>query len=175
MLRVLEDALIRASTHDMIVRTRTPVALYILNQKRAHLRDLERRFGVTITVETDDSLTGSNYHALERGELATGVRAPRARAGTSPRGLRRARPTKKISRSRKTPEVEEEVEIVEAEAAKTKAKPARAKASAKAARGEGETAARKASAAVGVAAVADAAASARRRQIGRHRRAATHR
>ena len=34
VLRVLEDALIKSSTHDLIVRTRTPVALYILNQKR---------------------------------------------------------------------------------------------------------------------------------------------
>ena len=74
VLRVLEDGLIKSASHDMIVRARTTVALYILNQKRAHLRDLERRFGVTITVEADDTLTGSNYHALERGELATGVK-----------------------------------------------------------------------------------------------------
>jgi ribonuclease E len=59
----------------MTVRARTPVALYILNQKRAHLRDLERRFGVTILVEADDTLTGANHHALERGELASGARA----------------------------------------------------------------------------------------------------
>jgi ribonuclease E len=75
VLRVLEDALIKSATHDMTVRARTPVALYILNQKRAHLRDLERRFGVTILVEADDSLTGANHHALERGELASGARA----------------------------------------------------------------------------------------------------
>ena len=58
----------------MVVRTRTAVALYILNQKRANLRDLEHRFGVAIAVEADDTLTGSNYHAIERGELATGVK-----------------------------------------------------------------------------------------------------
>ena len=45
VLRALEDALIKSSTHDVVVRTRTAVALYILNQKRANLRDLERRFG----------------------------------------------------------------------------------------------------------------------------------
>ena len=72
MLRVLEDALIKSATHNMTVRTRTEVALYVLNQKRAHLRDLERRFGVTIMVAADDTLTGVNYHAFERGELATG-------------------------------------------------------------------------------------------------------
>jgi len=75
VLRVLEDALIKSSTNDLIVRTRTPVALYILNQKRINLRDLERRFGVMIVVEADDALTGANYHAIERGELATGVKS----------------------------------------------------------------------------------------------------
>jgi ribonuclease E len=74
VLRVLEDALIKSSTHDVTVRTRTPVALYILNQKRTNLRDLERRFGVAIAVEADDTLTGANYHAIERGEPATGVK-----------------------------------------------------------------------------------------------------
>ena len=75
VLRVLEDALIKSSTHDLTVRTRTPVALYILNQKRLNLRDLERRFGVVIVVEADDTLTGANYHAIERGEPATGVKS----------------------------------------------------------------------------------------------------
>ena len=74
VLRVLEDALIKSATHDVVVRTRTPVALYILNQKRANLRDLERRFGVVVTIDADDTLTGANYHAIERGELATGVK-----------------------------------------------------------------------------------------------------
>ncbi|HTR14025.1 MAG TPA: Rne/Rng family ribonuclease [Roseiarcus sp.] len=81
VLRVLEDALIKSSTHDVVVRTRTAVALYILNQKRANLRDLERRFGVAIAVEADDTLTGANYHAIERGEPATG---PKPEAAPSP-------------------------------------------------------------------------------------------
>jgi ribonuclease E len=75
VLRVLEDALIKSATHDISVRTRTPVALYILNQKRANLRDLERRFGAAIAVEADDTLTGPNYHAIERGEPAVGVKS----------------------------------------------------------------------------------------------------
>ncbi len=74
VLRVLEDALIKNSTHDLIVRTRAPVALYILNHKRLNLRDLERRFGVAIVVEADDAMTGANYHAIERGEPALGLK-----------------------------------------------------------------------------------------------------
>ncbi len=77
VLRVLEDALIKSSTHDLAVRTRTPVALYILNQKRVNLADLEHRFGVAIVVEADDTLTGANYHAIERGEPAAGVKSER--------------------------------------------------------------------------------------------------
>ena len=74
VLRALEDALIKSSTHDVVVRTRTAVALYILNQKRPNLRDLERRFGIAISIEADDTLTGANYHAIERGEIATGFK-----------------------------------------------------------------------------------------------------
>ncbi|WP_026606103.1 ribonuclease E/G [Methylocapsa acidiphila] len=72
ILRVLEDALIKSASYDLIIKTRTEVALYILNQKRAHLRELEKRFGAAIIIGADDSLTGSTYYALERGELAVG-------------------------------------------------------------------------------------------------------
>jgi ribonuclease E len=73
VLRVIEDALIKSASHNIIVHTRTLVALYILNQKRAHLRSIEERFGVSITIAADDALTGTTYHAIERGEPARGV------------------------------------------------------------------------------------------------------
>ena len=73
VLRVVEDALTRNAAFNINVRTRTTVALYILNQKRSHLRELERRFGVTVNVGADDMLTGVTYHAIERGEAATPV------------------------------------------------------------------------------------------------------
>jgi ribonuclease E len=76
VLRVLEEALVKSATHNVTLRTRAVVALYILNQKRAHLHDLERRFGVHITVAADDALTGAVYHALERGDPASGPRSP---------------------------------------------------------------------------------------------------
>ena len=71
VLRVIEDSLVRNAQFNMTARTRSIVALYILNQKRTHLRELEERFGVTITMDADDSLLGGVYHALERGELAS--------------------------------------------------------------------------------------------------------
>ncbi len=54
VMRVLEDALIKSASHNVILRTRTDIALYILNQKRSLLRLIEERFGVAVTVEADD-------------------------------------------------------------------------------------------------------------------------
>src|SRR5882757_6646266 len=41
VLRSLEDSLLRGVTNNLIVHARTAVALYILNQKRPHLSELE--------------------------------------------------------------------------------------------------------------------------------------
>ncbi len=79
VLRLVEDALIKDASHDLVVRSRGEVALYMLNQKRAKLVELEQRFGVTVTVEGDPALTGMMYHAIERGELATPAEAPAPR------------------------------------------------------------------------------------------------
>ncbi len=79
VLRLVEDALMRDATYDLIVRSRSEVALYVLNQKRAKLVELEQRFGITITVTADPTLTGMVYHAIERGELATPAVAPAPR------------------------------------------------------------------------------------------------
>jgi ribonuclease E len=68
VLRSLEDLLIKGVTHHLTVRTRSSVALYILNQKRKHLSDLEARFGLTITISADEHL-GSQHFAVERGEI----------------------------------------------------------------------------------------------------------
>ena len=80
VLRLLEDALIKSASHNITVRTRSEVALYILNQKRANLRALEQSFGVSVTIFADDTLTGTAYHAMERGEPAAGVTEPRLEA-----------------------------------------------------------------------------------------------
>ena len=71
VLRIVEDALIKNSSFNLTVRTPSEVALYILNQKRSHLREIERRFGVTIEIMVDNTLSGTVFHALERGEPAS--------------------------------------------------------------------------------------------------------
>ena len=69
ILRALEEALIKSNAHNLSVRTRPEVALYVLNQKRAHLTDLETRFGVAISITTDSTLLGTRYFEVERGEF----------------------------------------------------------------------------------------------------------
>lgn len=75
VLRSIEEALIKNAAYNLDVRTRTAVALYILNQKRRHLADIEARFGVQISLTADETL-GNLHHVIERGELA--VRDPGA-------------------------------------------------------------------------------------------------
>ncbi|MGH0002829.1 Rne/Rng family ribonuclease [Pseudovibrio ascidiaceicola] len=70
ILRSLEDQLLRGSTHNLSLSTPNEVAMYILNQKRHHLMDLERRFGLEISILGDDTVTEQHF-TLERGELAT--------------------------------------------------------------------------------------------------------
>ncbi|WP_186393267.1 MULTISPECIES: ribonuclease E/G [unclassified Pannonibacter] len=68
VLRALEDFLLKGVTHNLIVRTNTSVALYILNQKRRNLGDLEARFGLEIAVVADEVGHGQHY-VLERSSL----------------------------------------------------------------------------------------------------------
>ncbi len=82
ILRSIEEALLKSASHNLVLRTRTEVALYILNQKRAHLHEIEMRFGVTVTIAADERLPATSAFQLDRGEPAqraegpvTGVRA----------------------------------------------------------------------------------------------------
>jgi ribonuclease E len=71
ILRALEENLIRSNANHRSVRTRTPIALYVLNNKRRHIAELEARFGVNITIAVDDTLIGQNYYAVDKGEIVT--------------------------------------------------------------------------------------------------------
>ena len=68
VLRSLEDHLLRNANHHLNVRAPVEVALYILNQKRRHLADLEARFGLSISITADDSL-GTKHLEIENREI----------------------------------------------------------------------------------------------------------
>ena len=115
ILRAIEESLLKSTTHNLILRTRTEVALYILNQKRAHLRELEIRFGVSVTIAADERLAATSAFQLDRGEPAirsegpaTGIRAvaisPRWIPTTISTATRKKRPssTPRLRRPRLT-------------------------------------------------------------------------
>src|ERR1700730_10124590 len=78
LLRTLDEMLIKGGTHNLIVRTRAEVALYVLNHKRAHLRELEQRFRVTVTVNADPGIGGQQPFVIERGEEVHSLEAAKA-------------------------------------------------------------------------------------------------
>lgn len=68
LLRSIEEMLLKGPTHNFIIRTRPEIALYVLNHKRAHLRELEERFRVTLTVNADEEVGGQTGFVIDRGE-----------------------------------------------------------------------------------------------------------
>ncbi|MGA8612147.1 MAG: Rne/Rng family ribonuclease [Xanthobacteraceae bacterium] len=84
VLRALEEQLMRGGTHNLIARTRPDVALYVLNQKRAHLRSLEERYAITITIAADESVVAPQAFVIERGEQVHTAEAARAIAEQAP-------------------------------------------------------------------------------------------
>jgi ribonuclease E len=83
LLRAIEELLIKGATHNLIVRTRTEVALYVLNHKRAHLRALEERFRISITISADPAVTGQQSYIIDRGEQVHTLEAARSLAAAA--------------------------------------------------------------------------------------------
>jgi ribonuclease E len=78
LLRGLEEILMKGATHNLVVRTRTDVALYVLNHKRGHLRDLENSFKVTLSIIADPSVSGPQAYLIDRGEQVHTLEAAKA-------------------------------------------------------------------------------------------------
>jgi ribonuclease E len=88
LLRGLEEVLMKGATHNLVVRTRTDVALYVLNHKRGHLRDLENAFKVNLAVIADPTVSGPQSFVIDRAEQVHTLEAAKAllaaQAATSP-------------------------------------------------------------------------------------------
>ncbi|MCK1654186.1 Rne/Rng family ribonuclease [Bradyrhizobium sp. 149] len=115
LLRGLEETLMKGATHNLVVRTRTDVALYVLNQKRGHLRDLENGFKVTLSVIADASVSGPQAYVIDRGEQVHTLEAAKAllaaQAAASPPPL----VEEAYDEEEFDPETESEVETEETE------------------------------------------------------------
>ncbi len=103
VLRSIEDNLLKGASHNLIIRTTTEVALYILNQKRSNLFDLETRFAVEIEVHADDMVNGQLY-VLERGAQVDRDRVP------APSPIIQPDTVEIVDETTEQPEVEERAE-----------------------------------------------------------------
>lgn len=115
LLRGLEEILMKGATHNLVVRTRTDVALYVLNHKRGHLRDLENGFKVSLSVIADPSVSGPQAYLIDRGEQVHTLEAAKAllaaQAAASPPPLAE----EAFEDEEFDPELESEVETEETE------------------------------------------------------------
>ncbi len=73
ILRSIEDRLITDGVVPLVATTAVDVALYILNQKRAHLKDIEQRYRIPITVTADENLHISQFVIERSAESVTGI------------------------------------------------------------------------------------------------------
>ncbi|MCQ0986180.1 ribonuclease E/G [Jiella marina] len=55
VLRSIEEHLQKHSNHDLIVKVPTATALYVLNEKRRRIEELEQLYGLKIVIEADEN------------------------------------------------------------------------------------------------------------------------
>jgi ribonuclease E len=78
VLRAIEEFLLKDSRFHITVHTPASTALYVLNHKRRNLADLEARFGLTITIEVDESVAAQHYAIFKAAQVERLVGAPSA-------------------------------------------------------------------------------------------------
>ena len=61
VLRGIEDHLLRDHRHSIAAVTTAEVALYILNNKRAYITEMEARYGLGIAVQASEKMQGANF------------------------------------------------------------------------------------------------------------------
>lgn len=72
ILRVIEEEGIKNHGAELVLRVPTKVALYLLNQKRSALSDIERRYSLQVLLHSDDLLVAPDYR-LERVKASNGT------------------------------------------------------------------------------------------------------
>jgi ribonuclease E len=66
ILRKVEEELINQKSDRLFVSTPSDVALYLLNQKRSDLENLEEKYSTSIIINGDDTLLNENVYTIER-------------------------------------------------------------------------------------------------------------
>jgi ribonuclease E len=83
VLRSIEEEGIRRRSAEVCIYVPTNVALYILNQKRESLNEIEARYGVKVMIAQDDTLIPPNFRLERLRAYGTGE-APPLRAIQAP-------------------------------------------------------------------------------------------
>jgi ribonuclease E len=78
VLRSLEDTLMGGQPRSLVATTAPNVALYLLNNKRHFIQDMEQRYGVIIHVQASDAQQGANF-TIDRLQVAPGMETMRRR------------------------------------------------------------------------------------------------
>jgi ribonuclease E len=76
VIRGIEDTLMSGQPTSLTVNTTATVALYILNNKRAFINEIESRHGIAVTVKASDKLQGANFTIERAARAAEPVRRP---------------------------------------------------------------------------------------------------
>ena len=84
VLRSIEEEGARARSAEICVYVPTGVALYILNQKRESLAQIEARYGLKVIVGRDDSLIPPNFRLERLRAFAAGEAPPPPRLAAPP-------------------------------------------------------------------------------------------
>ena len=64
ILRTLEEEVINISAQELTIVTQSDIALYILNEKRETLSELERKVGCKLSIKADATLLENDYKLL---------------------------------------------------------------------------------------------------------------
>lgn len=75
ILRVIEEEGVRRRSSEITVHVATPVALYVLNNKRKTLDEIEARYGLQAFLRGDDSLIAPDYR-MDRVKAANPLPIP---------------------------------------------------------------------------------------------------
>jgi len=121
ILRELEEEGQRKRAKVVTVTTQTDIALYLLNQKRTSLQDLEDRYGFSVQVMADASLNATDYvitHISHDGEEGVSSKAETQREENAPK-RRRSRGRRRTSEDTNDTEEEAKTEDSNAEERET--------------------------------------------------------
>jgi ribonuclease E len=76
VLRAMEDALMSGPPAPIVAKTTASVALYILNNKRSFINEMESRYKVPIYVQASDKAQGANFFIEKAARSADAQRQP---------------------------------------------------------------------------------------------------